>query len=85
MIMSPRNRQSRILPRPAGRHALYSHSFIACDPQPGGAGLEVRVTLRRGVTVSGRIVGPDDQPVQDAWIIGRAVLGRVLGMAPLAG
>ena len=29
------------------------------------------------MTVTGRIVGPDDQPVQDAWIIGRAASGRV--------
>ena len=27
------------------------------------------------MTVSGRIVGPDDQPVPDIWIIGRAALG----------
>ena len=27
------------------------------------------------MTVSGRIVGPDDQPVPDTWIIGRAALG----------
>jgi hypothetical protein len=59
---------------PGGR-ALYSHSFIACAPKSGGAGLEVQVALRRGKTVSGRIVGPDDQPVLDTWIIGRAALG----------
>ena len=65
---------------------LYSHSFIACDPKPGGTGLEVRVALRRGVTVSGRVVGPDDQPVPDTWIIGRAALGPTsIGMALLVG
>ena len=59
---------------PGGR-PIYSHSFIACSPKPGGNGLEVQVTLRRGKTVSGRIVGPDDQPVPDTWIMGRAALG----------
>ncbi len=59
--------------QPGGRR-LYSHGSIACDPQPSGPVLEIQVALRRGVTVSGRIVGPDDQPVQDAWIISRAAL-----------
>ncbi len=58
-----------------GGQRLYSHSFIACDPKPGGTGLEVRVALRRGVTASGRIVDQDDRPVLDTWIIGRAALG----------
>ena len=55
--------------------ALYSHAFIACDPKPGGSGPEVNVTLRRGVTVTGRILAPDDQPVPDTWIISRITLG----------
>ncbi len=59
--------------QPGGRRQ-YSHGFLACDPKPSGPGLEVRVALHRGVTVTGCIVGPDDQPVQDAWIISRAVL-----------
>ena len=60
--------------RPGGRR-VYSHSFVACDPQPGGPGLEIHVALRRGETVSGRIFGLDDRPVPDTWIIGRAALG----------
>ena len=59
--------------RPGGRR-LYSHSFVACDPQPGGPGLDVHVALRRGVTVAGRITDADDQPVRDAWIIDRSTL-----------
>ena len=57
-----------------GGSRLYAHSFVACEAQPGGPGLEVRVTLRRGVTVTGRIVGPDGEPVRDVWIIGRATI-----------
>ena len=63
----------------AGGRRLYFHAFIACDPKPGGADLEVNVTLRRGVTVSGRILAPDDQPVPDTWIISRIVLGLPSG------
>ena len=58
-----------------GGTRLYSHAFIACDPKPGGTGPEVNVSLRRGVTVTGRIVTPDDQPVPDTWIISRIALG----------
>ncbi len=57
-----------------GGTRLYSHSFVACEPQPGGPDLKVTVALRRGVTVLGRIIGPDEQLVRDVWIIGRMVL-----------
>ena len=58
---------------PGGRRA-YSNCFIACEPKPNGPALDFRIELRRGVTVTGRIVGPDDQPVQDVWIIARTAL-----------
>ena len=60
---------------PGGR-PVYSHCFVACDPRPDGSALEVNVALRRGLTVVGRIIGPDEKPVREAWIIGRAALGR---------
>ena len=59
--------------RPGGRR-LYANSFVACDPKLSGPRVEVHLTLRRGVTVAGRIVRPDDKPARDAWVIGRAVL-----------
>jgi hypothetical protein len=68
--------------QPGGRR-MYSHAFIACDPKPGGTSPEVNVTLRRGVTETGRILGPDNQPVPDTWIISRIVLvpsGSAWGM-----
>ena len=58
-----------------GGSRLYSHSFLALDPQSGGPGLEVRVALRRGAVVNGRVVGPDDKPVAEAWVISSAALG----------
>jgi RNA polymerase sigma factor (sigma-70 family) len=59
--------------RPGGRR-VYANAFVVCDPKLSGPGVEVHLTLRRGVTVAGRIVGPDDKPARDAWVIGRAVL-----------
>ena len=61
--------------RPGGKR-IYSHSFLACDPQPGGTGLNVNIALRRGMTILGRLIGPDEKPVKDVWIIGRAALGQ---------
>ncbi len=58
----------------AGGRRLYSSAYIACDPKPGSEALLVDVSLRRGMTVSGRVIGPDGQSVQDAWIISRRVL-----------
>ena len=59
--------------RPGGR-CLYSHAFIPCEPKASGPSLELNVTLRRGITVAGRVVGPDDQPVADVWVLGRLAL-----------
>jgi protocatechuate 3,4-dioxygenase beta subunit len=58
---------------PGGRR-YYAHAFLACDPKPSGESLNVSVTLRPGLTVNGRVVGPDGQPVQDAWMISRVCL-----------
>ena len=35
--------------------------------------------LRRGATVTGQVVGPDGQPVRDAWIFSRIILDPRLG------
>ena len=59
--------------QPGGR-AHYAHAIVACDPKPGGAGLEVNAVLRRGLTVKGRVVGPDGQPVQDTQMWSRILL-----------
>ncbi len=57
-----------------GGPRTYAHAFIACDVKPGGEGLEVNAVLRRGATLQGRAIGPDDRPVRDAQIIARLFL-----------
>ena len=61
--------------QPDGRR-VYAHAFIACEPKPGGESLDMPVALRPGVTVKGRVVGPDGQPVSDAWMLSRIHFGR---------
>ena len=61
--------------RPGGRRS-YAHAFIACNVKPDSEGLEVDAVLRRGVTLKGRVIGPDDQPVRDAQMISRLFPNR---------
>jgi RNA polymerase sigma factor (sigma-70 family) len=53
---------------------FYAHAFVACNPKPTDPSLDVNVVLRPGMTVKGRVVGPDGQPIQDAWMISRVFL-----------
>jgi RNA polymerase sigma factor (sigma-70 family) len=55
----------------SGGRRSYPHGLVALDPKPGSAPLEVAVMLRRGVSVSGRLVGPDGQPVTEAFMFCR--------------
>ena len=50
---------------------VYADAFLAWKPKEGGESRTANITLRQGVTVKGRVVGPDDQPVADAWIVSR--------------
>jgi RNA polymerase sigma factor (sigma-70 family) len=53
------------LENPAG-DPFYYHAVVAVDVKKDDKEKEVNVTLRRGVTVKGRLVGPDDKPVPGA-------------------
>jgi RNA polymerase sigma factor (sigma-70 family) len=44
----------------------YHHAVVEVDVKKAEKMKEVNVTLRRGVTVKGRLVGPDDKPVASA-------------------
>jgi protocatechuate 3,4-dioxygenase beta subunit len=59
----------------------YAHAHRLLDLKPGMSSQEVHLVLRRSVTVHGRVVGPDGQPIRDAWMISRVILDprRVTG------
>ena len=71
--------------QPGGRR-MYAHAFIAYDLKTGGDTRDVPVVLRRGLTVKGRVIGPDGQPVPDARMVSRFILMPSRGaLAFLAG
>jgi hypothetical protein len=59
--------------QPGGRR-VYAHAIRFLDLKPGTDSQEVDLALRRGATVTGRVVGPDGQPVGDAWFFSRVTL-----------
>jgi len=59
-----------------GGPRMYAHAFITCDPKSGSESLDVNGMLRPGVTVKGRVVGPDGQTIPDAWMLSRVHLNR---------
>jgi RNA polymerase sigma factor (sigma-70 family) len=55
-----------------GSYRVYTHAFVACDPKPDDdSKADVKALLRPGIAVQGQVVGPDGQPVVDAWMISR--------------
>jgi hypothetical protein len=65
-----------ILQGQPGGARIYAHAHIGLDLKPGVDTEEIQLALRRGVTVNGQAVGPDGQPVPDAWIISQVVLNQ---------
>ncbi len=63
---------------PQAGYRLSAHAFEACDAKPGSVSQQVHVVLRRGGTVTGRAIGVDGQPVQDAWTISRVIVSNGL-------
>ena len=64
-----------------GSRRVYTHAFVACDPKPDGDSKEVaelKAVLQPGVTVKGQVVGPDGEPVVDAWMLSRIHLSPSL-------
>jgi beta-lactamase regulating signal transducer with metallopeptidase domain/protocatechuate 3,4-dioxygenase beta subunit len=57
------------------RDRLYGHAARAIEVKPGGPDA-FDLTLRRGVSVRGRVLDPDGRPVPDAWFYSRIVLTR---------
>jgi beta-lactamase regulating signal transducer with metallopeptidase domain/protocatechuate 3,4-dioxygenase beta subunit len=57
-----------------GHRRFYAHAYRAVDLKPDGSGQEIDITLRRGTTIRGRVVGPDGRPVPDALVFSRIIL-----------
>jgi hypothetical protein len=55
------------------RDRLYTHGIRAIEVKPGAPD-EFDFSLRRGVTVHGRVLDPEGRPVADAWFYSRIVL-----------
>ncbi len=62
-----------------GGERYYAHAFVACDPKVG-AELKLNVSLRRGVTMKGRVIVPEGQPVEDIWMFSRRIFGPSSGV-----
>lgn len=55
------------LPNTSGR--IHANRVLAVDAAHGAEVREVRVALRRGVSINGRVIGPDGEPVaRGAWL-----------------
>jgi hypothetical protein len=50
-------------------HRLYVNAFIPLDLKPDSKPQELNVSIRRGDTVKGRIVGPDDRPADEVLML----------------
>ena len=57
-----------------GRRRAYAHAYHPVDLNPEEPDHEVDLTLRPGVALRGQAVGPDGQPVRDAWVCSRLML-----------
>jgi beta-lactamase regulating signal transducer with metallopeptidase domain len=60
-----------------GRRRFYAHAYRAIDLKPDAPDQEVDLTLRPGRAIRGRAVGPDGQPVQDAWVCSQLMVWTV--------
>jgi beta-lactamase regulating signal transducer with metallopeptidase domain len=57
-----------------GGFRYYPNALVKLDLKPGTKSHEVKVTLRRGVTVKGKLVGPGGKPVLSASLYARSYI-----------
>ena len=69
-----------VVERQPGGFRIYSHAQIALDLKPGIDSQEVNLVVRRGATGSGQVVGPDSQPVREAWMFSPVILDPRAGV-----
>src|SRR5262249_33880526 len=61
---------------PLNRRRSYAQAYRAVELRPGGPEQVVDLTLRPGVAIHGRVVGPDGQPIRAAWVISRCIFAN---------
>src|SRR5262249_7258515 len=61
----------------------YPDALVSLNLKPDAAPHEVAVTLRRGVTLSGRVLGPDGKPVAQAEMICRSFIPHGYTLNPV--
>jgi hypothetical protein len=60
---------AEILGGAKGGDRIYYHAMVPLGLNPGDKEKELPVVLRRGVTLKGRLVGPDGKPAKDAVLL----------------
>jgi RNA polymerase sigma factor (sigma-70 family) len=60
-----------------GSRRFYAHAYQFLDLKPGPTSKGLSLSLRPGATIAGRVLGPDGQPVREAWIFSRVILHEV--------
>jgi hypothetical protein len=68
-----------VLEGQSGGWRIYTHSFTALDLKPGTGSQEVNLVVKRGATVTGRLLGPDGEPIRDAWVFSASILDPMNG------
>jgi hypothetical protein len=61
---------------PGGR--LMAHAIVPLALKEGADPKPLEISLRRGVAVKGKLIGPDGQPVQGAVLISRLMITRAM-------
>jgi beta-lactamase regulating signal transducer with metallopeptidase domain/protocatechuate 3,4-dioxygenase beta subunit len=56
---------------PAWGRRLYVNAFAKLDLKPDAKPADMNVSIRRGATVKGRLVGPDDRPADEVFMLSR--------------
>jgi beta-lactamase regulating signal transducer with metallopeptidase domain len=57
-----------------GNRRFYAHAYKFIDLRPEASSQTVNLTLEHGLTVKGRLIGPDDRPVKEASMLSRGIM-----------
>jgi RNA polymerase sigma factor (sigma-70 family) len=74
--------QDRLFRGKRGGYPWYSHGFAALDLKASSELIDVKITLRKGVTIQGEVVGPEGRAVEDLQVFCR-LEGQALATHPV--